>query len=51
MYPPIETPVAATGMPGFKDFTCLTTSDKSSKFAPLYIRGVWNKQSTYVTKI
>lgn len=42
-YPPIEIPVAATGIPGCKDFTCLTTSDKSSKFAALYVRGVYNK--------
>jgi hypothetical protein len=39
-YPPIEIPVAATGIPGCKDFTCLTTSDKSSKFAALYVRDV-----------
>jgi hypothetical protein len=48
-YPPNETPAAARGTPGFKDFTCLTTSDKSSKFAALYVRGVWNKQLSSVT--
>jgi hypothetical protein len=50
-YPPIEIPVAARGIPGCKDFTCLTTSDRSSKFAALYVRGVYNKQPTDLANI
>jgi len=31
-YPPIETPAATRGIPGLRDLTWFTTSDKSSHF-------------------